>query len=132
MFADVICNTSTPQLIDKILQLEVKSEELYFMRLEALWTLLNLATVEDQDDISTLYACSFDQDDEPMQLETGQLSEISQGKSALLASMNLILEENAEGNYRDTTTLNLVIQTLTNMVALSDFKVKMLKETRIL
>ena len=126
LFSDVISNTSTPWLLDKILQVQITSAELYYMRLEALWILLNLATIKDQDEISTLYASSFDQDDEPMQSATNQLSDCNTGKSALLTHINGILVEIAKGDYADTTTLNLVIQTLSNMVAMSDYHLKLL------
>ena len=67
-----------------------------------------------------------------MQSATNQLSDSNTGKSALLTHINGILVEIAKGNYSDTTTLNLVIQTLSNMVAMSDYHVKLLQETTIL
>ena len=97
------------------------------MRLEAIWILNNLATTNDQDSISFFFSPSFIQDEEPMLQE--ECEEINEGKSVLLEALNGILIEVSDGGFSDLKTLNLVFQALTNLVADSQYKLKLLEET---
>ena len=62
------------------------NDEIYHMRLEALWILNNLATTDDQDSISSFFATSFVQDEETMLQE--EYDEINEGKSVLLEALD--------------------------------------------
>ena len=58
-----------------------------------------------------------------------EFEEINEGKSILLEALNGILNEVRDGGFSDLKTLNLVFQALTNLIADSQYKSKVLDET---
>ena len=57
--SEVINSTSILEIIASILDFKVTNDELYFLRCEALWMLINLATVEETHDMEIILASTL-------------------------------------------------------------------------
>ena len=107
----------------------------YYQQLEALWTLINLATSEDRNNLMRILACDLTDlntlmDKMPDELE----EELTLGDSQILRVIDQLISEkvNNAGVAVDMKALNLIIEFLKNIVYSGPlFAQKIASKTRI-
>lgn len=128
----VVCNTSILLMCKQMLSFSAPEEEVYYLKLEALWILQNLSCCFDKD-IPLLLTSNLDvaylQQVEDESLE----QDITHGQSQILRTLNALLIEKMDQGAKDLKTLNFVFLFLGNIASSGESMArKVLRETCVL
>ena len=108
-FLEVMQKTSILEILDMILNFEGSTEEqFYYMKLEALWILQNLAFLGEEELLNMFSSTLQVQDD------VSDVADFLTGESAILVTISNLLTEKCAEQPSDIRTINLAIEFLCN------------------
>ena len=112
---DLLLNTSLLKTLHQILAFESATEQCYYMKLEALWTLSDLACF---DSLNTMRLLSSSLDSRDLDESKSSLEQdLKCCNSAILHATDQILAQIVKSECRDMKTTKMIFDFLTNLVA---------------
>ena len=113
-FTEVINGSEILEIINGILSYKSNEEEMYFLRLEALWILVNLAYVEKRE---MAVICASETSVSNTISVDRLMNNMNVNKSVLLSNIDSLISEKVHEGFKDIKTLQMIFHFLNNCIA---------------
>lgn len=111
---EVAQQTEILQIIYKVLIFQSKDEEAYFMKIEALWILTNLAYA-DKENTMRLLVSSLEP--ECLRINASGLQiDFKNNQSMILDALNQLVLQKLDQGGKDIKTLNMIFEAIANII----------------
>ena len=125
---EVLQKTRIMSVVDNLIEIDSGDEMVYFMKLEALWILVNLSAVKNPNTFKRIFMSSFD---EQILTDDEIENDFESNESPLMTNIDMMIRQIFNGGCRDVKTLVMIFNFIGNCFEdeSPDFAVKVINET---